>query len=129
MLFNNTKLGLQRAERRSMSATDEDESSKGSSKVPRRSQVPERAECFLCEEEKGDLREAMTMKLNKRLNECAKLNTENVVAQEMKYHHTCLVVLYNRERAHLQTEELEIQTAYPIAFSGLVTYISEKLCI
>ncbi len=105
MLFNNTK--LQRAEKRLMPATDKDESSNSSSKVPRRSQVPERAECFLCEEEGGDLREAMTMKLNKRLNECAKnlsdgkllakLSTGDVVAQEMKYHHTCLVALYNRE--------------------------------
>jgi len=137
-LFNNTK--LQRAERRSMPATDEDGSSSSSSKVPRRSQVPETAECFLCEEEGSDLKEAMTMKLDKRLNECAKnlsdgkllakLSSGDVVAQEMKYHPTCLVALYNRERAHLHaqeqnTEELERQAAYPIAFSELVTYISE----
>ena len=83
----------------------------------------------------------MTMKLNKRVNECAKtlndgrllvkLSAGDVVAQELKYHGACLADLYNRERAHLRAEELknagEMETGktYPIAFSELVTYIME----
>ena len=84
----------------------------------------------------------MTMKLNKRVNKrakmisdgklLAKLSAGDVVAQELKYHPTCLVALYNRERAHLnelkeliKAEEMERNAAYPIAFSELVTYITE----
>ena len=84
----------------------------------------------------------MTMKLNKKVNECtkrisdgkllAKLSAGDVVAQELKYHPTCLVALYNRERTHLhelkevkKTEEMERNAVYPIAFSELVTYITE----
>ena len=37
----------------------------------------------------------------------AKLSAGDVVAQELKYHSTCLVGLYNRERAHLHHEELK----------------------
>ena len=53
----------------------------------------------------------MTMKLNARVNECARnlsnmkllaeLSPDDVVAQEFKYHPACLVGLYNRERDHL----------------------------
>ena len=84
----------------------------------------------------------MTMKLNKKVNECtkrisdgkllAKLSAGDVVAQELKYHPTCLVALYNHERAHLhelkelkKIEEMERNAVYPIAFSELVTYITE----
>ena len=138
LLFNNTK--LQRAEKRSTSATATDDST--SSKIPRRVRDPKATECFLCEEQGDDVREAMTMKLNKRLNKCAKtlndgkllakLSAGDVVAQELKYHPACLVAVYNRERAHLNAQEqkkaeelLPKKEAYPIAFSELVTYISE----
>jgi len=50
----------------------------------------------------------MTMKLNKRLNDCAKnlndgrllavLSGGDVIAQELKYHSSCLTSLYNTER-------------------------------
>lgn len=105
LLFNNTK--LQRAEKRSTPSAPGDESR--GSKIPRRVRHTEDSnpECFLCEEEGDNLREAMTMKLNKRLNECAttlgdrkllaKLSTGDVITQEMKYHPLCLVALYNRE--------------------------------
>ena len=89
------------------------------------------------------LTQARTMKLNKRLNEyaktlndgklLAKLSAGDVVAQELKYHGVCLAGLYNRERSYLHAEELRkaeqsetgTREAYPIAFSELVTYITE----
>ena len=56
----------------------------------------------------------MTMKRNKKINECAttlndgkllaKLSAGDVVAQDMKYHPTCLAALYNRKRAYLNTQ-------------------------
>ena len=54
----------------------------------------------------------------------------DVIAQELKYHPACLVALYNRERAYLKVQEQKKaqehwKEAYPIAFSELVTYISE----
>ena len=141
LMFNNTK--LQRAEKRLLPATDDDSSCMSSSKIPRRMSDAKRLQCFICDEvgDLDDLREAMTMKLNKRVNECAKtlndgrllakLSAGDVVAQELKYHVACLADLYNRERAHLRAEELknagEMGTgkAYPIAFSELMTYIME----
>ena len=55
----------------------------------------------------------MTMNLDKRLNECvqtlndekrmAKLSGGDAIAQELKYHSTCLVGLYNRERGFTDT--------------------------
>ena len=68
--------------------------------------------CFLCEkmEPTSELRQAMTMQLNQRLNECARnlndgkllalLSGGDVVALELKYHSSCLAALYNRERGH-----------------------------
>ncbi len=97
-------------------------------------------ECFLCETLGGDLREAMTMKVNMRINECArtlndgkllaKLSGGDVIAQELKYHPACLVAPYNKERDYLRVQEQEraqedLNEAYPIAFSELVTHISE----
>jgi len=59
---------------------------------------------FVCETKGGELREAMTMNVNKRINECArtlndgkilaKLSGGDVVALELKYHPACLVALY-----------------------------------
>ena len=105
ILFNNTK--LQRAQKRKRPIGGGDESNSNSNKVPRRGPTPQKAERFLCEEEGGEVREAMTMKLNKKVNECAKtisdgkllakLSAGDVVAQELKYPPTCLVALYNRE--------------------------------
>ena len=140
ILFNNTK--LQRAQKRKRPTGDGNESNSSSNKAPWRGSAPQKAECFLCEEEGAEVREAMTMKLNKKVNECAKtisdgkllakLTAGDVVAQELKYHPTCLVVLYTCERALLhelkelkKTEEIERNAAYLIAFSELATYITE----
>ena len=144
LLFNNTR--LQSAQKSKRPTGDGDESNSSSNIVSRRSPTRQKAECFLCEEQGGEVREAMTMKLNKRVNECAKmisdgkllakLSAGDVVAQELKYHPTCLVALNNRERAHLnelkevkKTEEMERNAAHPIAFSELVTYIRDKSCM
>ena len=70
ILFNNTK--LQRAQKRKRPTGDGDESNSSSNKVPRRGPTPQKAECFLCEEEGGEVRETKTMKLNKKVNKCAK---------------------------------------------------------
>ena len=109
MLFNKTK--LQRVQKRKRPTGDGDESNSSSNKVPRRGSAPQKPECFLCEEEGAKVREAMTMKLNKKVNECAKmisdgkllakLSAGDVVAQELKYHPTCLVALYTCEQAPL----------------------------
>eukprot|EP00745_Piridium_sociabile_P026549 TRINITY_DN4240_c0_g1_i3.p1 TRINITY_DN4240_c0_g1~~TRINITY_DN4240_c0_g1_i3.p1 ORF type:complete len:1496 (-),score=398.92 TRINITY_DN4240_c0_g1_i3:837-5324(-) len=140
LLFNNTK--LERAEKRSAPAADRDEKSSSSSKIQRRTPDPKNSECFLCEEEGDNLSQAMTMKLNKKINECAttlndgkllaKLSAGDVVAQDMKYHPTCLAALYNRKRAYLNTqrqketeEVLQGKEAYPMAFSEMLTYINE----
>ena len=143
LLFNYTKLSG--AEKRSTSAGNSDEG--GRSNIPRKFQEAKTQECLFCENKGeggggggGDFREAMTMQVNKRINECAKtisnkkllakLNAIDVIAQELKYHPACLVALYNQERAYLKVQEQEKaqehwKEAYPIAFSQLVTYISE----
>ena len=101
--------------------------------------------CFLCEkcEREGILRKASTMKLNERLNQCARiLNDGNliarlsggdVVAQELKYHTNCLASLYHRVRSHLRVQESSTncddnleKKCFSIAFSELVTYITES---
>ena len=142
LLFNNTK--LQRAEKRSSTATPIDDGS--SNETRRKSVEPIYMECFLCEKDtsKDELQHAMTMKVDKRINECArtlndgrllgKLRAGVAVAQELKYHPAigpaCLAALYNRERAYkrdkyMKHESLCTKDAYPIAFSELVTYINE----
>ena len=70
------------------------------------------------------------MKLN--VNECArnrsdmkllaKLIVGNVVAQEFKYHPSCLVGLYNRERDHLNAIKHE-QSLKSSAFDWYPSYL------
>ena len=84
----------------------------------------------------------MTMQLDKRLNECARnlndgkllvvLSGGDVVAQELKYHYSCLTALYHKERAYLLTIENQDDSElsqdmelYPFVFSELLTYIVE----
>lgn len=140
LCFNNSK--LQRAQKRSTLESTTDGAECSSSKIPRKVPDPKIAECFFCE--KGifpeNMREAMTMKLNKRVNECArrlndgkllaKLSAGDVVAQEVKYHPSCLVALYNRERTYLNAQHHDsskehISRKEACAFSELVTYINE----
>ncbi|CAC5414551.1 unnamed protein product [Mytilus coruscus] len=84
----------------------------------------------------------MTMKLNNILKSCAeslkdkqllsKLSTWDAIAQDLKYHPTCLVALYNKERAvkKKKSEQTEIDIdaeneAGDVALSELVNYIFE----
>ena len=62
----------------------------------------------------------------------AKLSAGNAVAQELKYHPTCLVSLHNRERSHHRAvdskkspEQLAMEQVCPVTFSQLMTYIIE----
>lgn len=101
-------------------------------------------ECFICEKKasRTELREALTMQLNIRLYQCAKtlqdqtflakLSVGDVVAQELKYHGTCLTSLYNKERAHLRKQQLMSKVAdseieiNQIVFAELVIHIVES---
>ena len=84
----------------------------------------------------------MTKQLDKWLIECARnlndgkllavLSGGDVVAQELKYHYSCLTALYNKERAYLLTidnqddsELSQEREVYPLVFSELLTYIVE----
>ena len=114
-LFSSTR--LDRARKRSCNSYSTEKSS--SSKVKRCSIDHKQNVCFLCEQDssQSDLRQAMTMKLNTRLNECAQnlndgrllaiLSAGDVVAQELKYHAGCLAALYNKEKAHLKKMQLK----------------------
>ena len=68
LLFNNTK--LQRAQKRKASSDSPTDGSR--SKIRRASLNCQ--QCFLCEEQepKSELRKAMTIELDQRLNECAR---------------------------------------------------------
>ena len=85
----------------------------------------------------------MKMQLDKRLNECARnlndgkllavLSGGNVVAQELKYHFSCLTALYYKERAYLlkienqnDGEMCQEREGYPLVFSELITYSGDK---
>ena len=123
-LFSNAKLERvqMRAQKRTSDLAEDDANDKESNQYdvrrPRRSQISQDL-CFICEEENvaSPLRETMTMKVNERLNECArnlgdrtllaKLSAGDVVALEFKYHLPCLNVLYNKERAHLNALKRE----------------------
>jgi hypothetical protein len=55
-----------------------------------------------------------------------------MVAQELKYHYSCLTALYNKERAYLlkidnqdDSELSQEREVYPLVFSELLTYILE----
>ena len=137
-MFSNCK--LERARKRA--AQIQNDSGEGHSK--KRRTTFEVQKCFLCEkiEPQSELRQAMTMQLNERLNECAHnlndgkllalLSGGDVVALELKYHCSCLTSLYNRERAHIAAENKEKlqssqdEDAFPLVFSELLTYITEK---
>ena len=145
LLFNNTK--LQRAQKRATASTSTCREG-NRSKRQRKSDPPKPSSvCFLCEEEAETptLRQAITMQLNERLNECArtlndgmllaKLRAGDVVELELKYHPACLVAVYNRERAHhyLIKQEQSCKKpgkeVYPIGFSELILYITDTRAV
>ena len=74
---------------------------------------------FLCEKHNStsELPQAMTMQLDKRLNECA-LNLN-----KLKYHYSCLTALSieNQDNSELPQE----REVYSLVFSEFVTYIME----
>ena len=138
--FCNSK--LERARNRSAAKNISDDAH--SLPTKRRRDSLEDKVCFLCEKEapKSELRHAMMMDLDKRLNKCARnlndirlmtrLSGGDIIAQELKYHCSCLTTLYNRERAHLlsQSNQEKMATrekeANPIVFSELLVYIIES---
>ena len=99
--------------------------------------------CFFCDniQPKSKLRQAMTMQLNERLNECARnlndgkllavLSGGDVVALELEYHYSCLTALYHKERAHIaaknqeKVQSFQEKDAFPLVFSELLTYVIE----
>ena len=113
LMFNNSK--LERAAKRAV----EIQNSLHETRTKMRRTSMEIEQCFLCEkrEPSSELRQAMTMQLNERLNECAHnlndgrllalLSGGDVVALELKYHCSCLTALYNRERAHIAQKNRE----------------------
>ena len=101
LMFNNSK--LERARKRTSSTNNQlDE---GHIKIQRNNPEGRQSWCFLCEKESpaSEIRQAMTMQLNKRVSDCArllndemllaKLSGRDVVAQELTYHPTCLIGL------------------------------------
>ena len=77
LLFNNTK--LQRAEKQPYTATPIDDGSRN--KTRRNSIALIYMECFLCEKDtsKDELRHAMTMKVDKRIIECARTLNDSIL--------------------------------------------------
>lgn len=61
----------------------------------------ELVQCFICEKCVGrsEVREAMTMQLNDRLNQCV----GDAVAQELKYHAGCLTAFIQSRKSALTT--------------------------
>ena len=99
--------------------------------------------CILCDRiaPASDLRQVMTLHLINRLHECAtaisdgtllaRLSGGDAIAQELKYHHTCLTDLYNRETSHLKSLEKSScrseaePDVYSLVLSELVNYMVE----
>ena len=136
-MFNNTKL-----ERARKGHSDvQSESEEGQAKYRRTSHDSEA--CILCDRiaPASDLQQVMTMHLNNRLHECAttliddkllaRLIGGDAIAQELKYHCTCLTYLYNREACHLKNVEKSSCRSeaepdiYLLVLSKLVNYMVE----
>ena len=154
IIFNNTK--LERAHKRHMSPMPSGSSSEFKSPKLCRctypcyrsgDQQPDPVEnvlkCLIFDKESPlyVLREIMTMKLNQRLVDCttvrqdkqlsAKLRSADVIAQEMKYHPSCLAVVYNREKSKKRQTRIESSCTQAenvmkeTTLAELVTYIFE----
>ena len=133
-MFSNCRLELDTKR----AAEIQNVSGEGRSKMQRTS--IEVQQC-LCEkmEPTSNLRQAMTMQLNERLNKCAHnlndgkflalLSGGDVVALDLKYNRSCSTAVYNRERAHIAAENKEQSSqekeAFPLVFSELVTCVIE----
>lgn len=140
--FNNTKLLRAKKPQSDAQCSETDEGQTKRRRTMMHKSLDDQV-CFLCDNisPKSDLRQVMTMHLNDRLHECAQtlndgkllaqLSGADAIAQELKYHHLCLIHLYNREKLHLKRLEKESQSEtvqpviFPMALSELVTYIVE----
>jgi 2-keto-3-deoxy-galactonokinase len=93
------------------------------------------ARMLFCGDESGDLHEASTFMIDRRVRECAlelqdtvllaKLSAGDLISQEAKYHTTCLINLYNRTRKHVPKTEEERQESvvHGLVLAELVDYI------
>jgi len=128
IMLNNTK--LERAQKRVSNVAP----SAGRNKIRRSNLEGQTSVCFICENEDttSKLRQAMTMQINTRLNECAhnlndgallaKLSGGDVVPQELKYRERAYLAAQENGKKDKSSQETEV---YPLAFSELVTYIAE----
>ena len=137
-MFSNNKVDRARAKRNKSS---DDFNQATPSKLKRKSYNS--TCCFLCEksEPESELHRAMTENIDRRLKECAHnlndgkllalLSAGDAVAQELKYHLSCLTDLYNKERIQLAkqnkgSENYPSENSYfPLVFSQLVVNIIE----
>lgn len=140
--FNNTKLLRAQKQQSDAQCSETDEGQTKHRRTMMQKSLDDQV-CFFCDNisPESDLRQVMTLQLNDRLHECAQtlndakllsqLSGADAIAQELKYHHLCLIHLYNREKLHLRRLEKESQSEtiqpaiFLMALSELVTYIVE----
>lgn len=139
--YNKTKLN--RALKRK---APEEESSSVPEKFTRKSKETVASlnvnQCFFCDKpeanEGSTLHSISTFEIDTRVRQCAyqlqdqkllvKLSGGDLIAQEAKYHLSCLVSLYNKARNLKGDAEEENSDAvnHGLAFAGLVSYIEES---
>ena len=102
--FNNTKLLHAQKQQSDAQCSETDESQTKLCRTTMQKNFDDQV-CLLCENisPESDLLQVMTMHLNDRLHECAQtlsdgkllaqLSGADAIAQELKYHHLCLVWL------------------------------------
>jgi len=90
---------------------------------------------LFCGDESGDLHEASTFVIDRRVRECelelqgtvllAKQSAGDLISQEAKDHTTCLINLYNMTRKHIPKTEEERQESvvHGLVLADLVEYI------
>ena len=100
----------------------------------------ERKVCFLCGEEGNSkdltLRNASTFQLDEKEQKCAillqdekllaKLSAGDILAQELKYHTSCLIRLYRRAQPNTENNEEREQMLNGLVFAELVEHIQEE---
>lgn len=94
--------------------------------------------CFFCGDKTGDLHEASTFMIDKRVRECAlelqdtvllaKLSAGDLISQEAKYHAKCLIRLYNKaNRQNQQTsKDSHESVVHGIVLGELLEYIESS---
>ena len=145
LMFNNTKRAQKRrcpSKKRSVDQSTSSKFTRKATNVAAKEVEPELVQCFICEKFVGrsEVREAMTMQLNDRPNQCAqnlqdekllaKLSVGDAIAQELKYHAGYLTALYNRERSALKKKQTDdedspVTDIENLVLVELVTHIVE----